>query len=198
MPALKWASNQLIICGLLLGLSCQQENRQTDLVYFDVNGFIEQQIATLKDLPCDLEKNLSMDDRGEIMNSESSKDSAFWAHEFIVFRDHDINKPVLRDAYTTSKGTDEAGNRFDQYQLRDPKQLGVRSMKVYYDSEGKITSWESDYREENVLYSSKRLVRMDLEKSENGYLLNSYSVAGYHKLVFKDTVHYQVMAKLHY
>jgi hypothetical protein len=126
---------------------------------------------------------------------QSDLDSVQWQKELKIFREHDINKPVLIDAYQIHQGVTDQGNKRVSYSLIDTTQLGILNMTVLYDSNNSVSSLNSTFREQNLLYGNFREVNLT-----TGGLgkLDRYSVRGYHKLMFNDTVYYQLEVKLNY
>lgn len=197
MPALKSKLIIVIILGMFCW-GCQSDRQQVDLKYFDSKSFLDNQAGVLALENRDLSKRLSIDGKEEIMTLQSSKDTAFWEDEFRLFQDLDINKPVLRDAYTITKGSTGDRGSYLQYELKDPNQFGVQQLKVEFDSLDGIITWEAQAHEKNVLYSTRRWARMELVRTAEGNLLKNYQVNGYHKLVLKDTVYYEVSGEINH
>ena len=71
--------------------------------------------------------------------------------------------------------------------------MGVLDMAIIYGDEGKVIDLSSSFQEQNLLYRNFRNVAITVGP-EGG--LTGYEIAGYHKLLFKDTVHYQIVVEM--
>ena len=188
--------NTLIITLLvgLLTMRCTEDRQVPIDKYFEIQKFIDKQVATLTTLEVELIKTLKIDGKTE-SHSITGLGSTQWQKEFKIFREHDINKPVLVDAYSMEERAKEDGSMVETYNLIDSAQSGILKMEISLDPDGAITSWESIFSEENIIYSNLRKVAMNFQ--EEG-LMNGYTVHGYHKLIFMDTVYYQLQAVIKY
>ncbi len=183
---------------LLVGLSCDRKQSDAEPKYFNVQEFTKTQVQQLTPKPCKVVKTLTINGEQEQQEFVTTDDSSFWLDEFKVFLEHDINKPVLRDAYKVSQGTTDAGLPYITYVLNDPHQSGVVSMRIVYDSLSRVQWWESQYQEKNALYTNQRYVQMNMRCNPEGTYLQHYRIQGMHKLVLKDSVHYEMLATLEY
>ena len=176
-------------------IQCNGEQETSANRYFDVQEFIDQQVAELKLQNTQLTKSLNIDGESE-SNTVKLLDSIQWENEFRIFREHDINKPVLFDAFIEEQNSTEKGNRRWNYILEDSTKLGILNMVIDFNQSGDVTNWSSKFSEENVLYANLRNVSINFDKS--GQRITDYSIVGYHKLMFKDTVFYQLQAVIKY
>ena len=193
-----WRITVKTILGFLIGLGhvhCTQEPNASIEKYYDVEGFLDKQVEILQNQETHLIKTLNIGDETDT-EAVSSLDSLQWQKEFKIFREHDINKPVLLDAYSVEERGLENGNNQIIYTLRDSNQLGILDLVFKFNPDGQVTDWESSFKEENILYSNLREVSMSF--TPDGARMTGFAVNGYHKLMFKDTVFYQVHAKIDY
>jgi len=182
---------------LLVGLTtmrCAGDQQVSIDKYFDIQEFIDKQVATLPALDVQLVKTLKIDGKTE-EQLISGLGSIQWEKEFKIFREHDINRPVLVDAYSMEEWTRNDGYMLEAYTLIDSAQSGILNMEITTDPDGVVTSWESIFSEENIIYSNLRKVTMNFQ---NGGIMSGYTINGYHKLIFKDTVYYQFQAAIKY
>jgi len=184
----------ILTISILLIIACTSSREDTIDKYFDVPGFINRQIEELDKKDAQLHKKVRFGDESEIL-TVSDLDITQWQKEFRIFKEHDINKPVLVDAYTVELGTDHLGNKIATYNLIDKGSSGILKMQINYDSEDQVSAWSSSFQEDNLLYSNFR--ELILTTGEEG-ILDGYRVNGYHKLMFKDTVHYQLEVDIKY
>lgn len=182
----------LLVClGLLV--SCSGKNQRVVEKYFNIPEFLDQQLAILYLEQPEATKDIIFGDHAETI-VQSDMDSIQWQKELKIFREHDINKPVLIDAYQIHQEVTDQGKRIS-YSLIDTTGLGILNLTVLYHPDSSVSSLSSTFREQNLLYGNFREV--NLLTSAPGKL-DRYSVRGYHKLMFNDTVYYQLEVKLNY
>jgi hypothetical protein len=180
-----------LVLGCIL-FRCADKDEDAIKKYFDLNYFIDQQITTLQDRNVQLTKTLKFGQSIET-RTMSNLDSSQWEKELKIFREHDINKPVLIDAYVSEEGETLKGQSTKSYKLTKESQMGVLDMAIIYGDEGKVIDLSSSFQEQNLLYRNFRNVAITVGP-EGG--LTGYEIAGYHKLLFKDTVHYQIVVEM--
>jgi len=83
-----------VACITLL-LSCSNPKQSSIPPYFDLQGFMNGQIKTLKETKTGVIKHVSVDDKKE----EHQFNSPDWKHELQPFIDADINKPAWRGSF---------------------------------------------------------------------------------------------------
>ena len=185
----------IALLGSLITMQCAGDQQVSIDKYFDIQEFISKQVTSLKTQDATLVKILKIDGSTE-NRSITGLDSIQWEKEFRIFREHDINKPVLIDAYSMEEKVSEDGYTVNTYNLIDSTLSGILNVEIIIDPEGEVTAWRSIFSEENILYSNLRTVSMNFHP--NGRLINGYTIHGYHKLAFKDTVFYQLQAVMEY
>ena len=180
----KWAARIFVV---LLMVSCSGKQQNKVDKYFSIPQFIDQQVEILAENQNQLLKTVSFGDTSETTSIDSLSQEQ-WEKELRIFKEHDINKPVLIDAYL-ARETDRQGGHTIAYKLIDSTDSGILDMEIVYDSLEQVSGWRSRFKEENLLYCNFR--ELILSTNEAG-ILESYLIKGYHKLIFKDTVHYQL------
>ncbi len=183
----------LLVC--LIAMQCDGNRQEPINKYFNIQEFIDKQVAVLQAQDAQLVKALKIDGKSE-SQSITRLDSVQWEKEFKIVREHDINKPVLVDAYSIEETVTEDGRKHIVYILIDSSQSGILNMKISIDARGMVTSWKSIFSEENILYSNLREISMSF--LPNRELMSGYAIHGYHKLMFSDTVYYQLQSVINY
>ena len=185
-------TTRVLVCLIVWTMfQCTTANDKSITKYFPLTNFIDQQIDLLSNQNLQITKTLQFGDSLE-SHILTSLDTTQWSKELKIFRAHDINKPVLIDAYETREELDGNGAKTIQHQLIDQSQTGILDLGVSYDPEGRITGLESSYQEDNLLYSNFRNVSMTFGSAG----LSGYAVEGYHKIMFKDTVYYHIITEV--
>jgi hypothetical protein len=180
--------SSILLINILLLAACTSGRESTIDKYFDVPGFINEQMDMLNSRDAQISKTVRFGDKAESLTL-SDLDLEQWQKELRIFEEHDINKPVLVDAYTIDQVTDDQGNKTTTYNLTDNSELGILKMEIKQDGEDQVSAWSSSFQEENLLYCNFR--ELTLTTGDQG-ILNSYRINGYHKLMFNDTVYYQI------
>ena len=114
----------LLFTLLLTLVHCSGQKMDQIDKYFDVQQYIDQQVAQLHASSPKLTKTLQFGDSTE-SKTFTDLDSAGWNNELKIFREHDINKPVLVDAYQIKQIPGMQGENMETYELKDDSQNGV-------------------------------------------------------------------------
>ena len=191
MKKVKWGRWVLLY---FLAAACTQEQASTKK-FFDFDGLIDDQISELGQNGRVLEKTSSM--AHEHLDSTFLPSAKGWESELEIFRDLEMsNKPAYRNAY-----------RMDDL-LKDPKSnLKIRQytsteaplhmLRFYYQNEfSRLRKIEASITEKNYLYTTSRILVMEFEEDEGKSQLIRYSMNGFQKMAFSDTVRFSVEGQL--
>lgn len=149
-------------------------------VYYDVLGFVKQQIADLS-----VQKPLVSKDVGiNKTRSQQQTRDINWSRELALFTHADINKPALRTSYQITR----PDSLTYQYTLKNSAdQLTVQSLTVQVDS---VTHQprriEAVLQTSNPLYSSKRNLLLESGPTKGQWRVNHYRLTGFQKLPYFD------------
>lgn len=192
----------LTLALLAILTACAPEEERENEVdrideYFDVQGLLEQTEARLRQRGVILEKKGEFS--GEVEASTILLDSAALAEELDVFREVDINKPVLSGRYLERKEMEE-GMEVTIYEADDKEELNIHYLKIYRQPENEaIVRIEALFSSRNVLYNSTRMLRLNYGLVDGaGPLPLSYYVEGLQKMIFNDKESYTIKAEFHY
>jgi len=182
-----------LLATLLIFLSCQSKIGKENLsVYFDLPSLIKDQIKQFDDLKPEVQKTVDLD--GQVESSLLKFDSAGWSGELEIFLEARINKPAFVGAFE-----EERQDGHVVFTRNDGKDDGVRTFEVHFfaDSDDprviNITSVSS-----NSLYTSKRELKLEFEKTEGMFRLLGYSIKGTQTILNQDPTEYSVVGKLLY
>lgn len=117
-----------------------------------------------------------------------------WEEEFSIFNEIDLNRPALRDFYTKQEQVQEDGSTVIQYNKVEDSEAPVTYLQLQLSPEKKLTSLEALIQDKNVLFYSKRKVRLEANATDGN--VSGYHVSGVQKLVFGDSLRYQIDANL--
>ncbi|WKN45217.1 hypothetical protein [Tunicatimonas pelagia] len=190
------------IVFLLLLSSCNYSEQISQELnqepYFDLTGLVAQQLVHLDSLYPSVEITATINDRKEVETMR--KDSANWAETLKLFSEANINLPVLQGSYQVTDSTDqEHGWNIRTYQALKTANVEIPYLAVYYQKTLQdVRKVEAIFREKNMLYRTERHMEMQLTPAEVGPLLTEYQSSGTQKMLFRDSVHYQLRATLKY
>lgn len=183
---------------LLLISGCTDSTQQNQPnIYYDVAGFVKQQIADLS-----LQKPLVS--KSVLINKEQNQQAIHdinWNRELELFLQADINKPALRNSYQIAR----PDSLTYQYTLKSTEErLTVRSLLVQLDSLTRHPRRiEAVLQTNNPLYTSERHVLLESGPTGNSpdagrqWRVQHYKVDGFQKLPYFDKNTFWVEGRLH-
>ncbi|WP_435352647.1 hypothetical protein [Emticicia sp. SJ17W-69] len=154
---------------LLFGCNESSSNENTPKYYYDLAGFINQQISQLSKNQPITWKNLLI---GEKTESIQTKDID-WKKELELFLQADLNKQSYQLSYTK----DSTQNKV-VYQLKKGENLPVKVLKIEFDQENSPKHIDALIQVANYLYKSEKNLSMDLDKKQ----LKNYQIKGWQEL----------------
>lgn len=181
--------------------SCQQGkvvNQLQDEPYFDLKGLMNQQIAILDSLNPSVEIKAEIRDRAETITTH--KDSSAWRAALKLFSDADINQPVLQGSYIVKDSFDnQKGLKLKFYEAKKSANTNIPYLGVYYqDSIANVKRIETIFQENNMLYSTQRKMSVTFDNFDGELRIMQYKATGKQKMLFKDSVFYDMQAKIEY
>lgn len=182
---------RLPIYALLIALlmACQtQEDQPKTKVYFDLNGFLQQQSEQLSKSNPKVTKQLTANQKSET----TTIDSLNWTKELEIFQQADLNKPSYQLSYDVTK----LGTLVMLYQLKPSEHLAVKELKIELDSVRNLPKTiEAVVSEDNLLFSSQKKLNIICQATADGrWCIKKYSVLGSQKLILTDLKNYSVVA----
>ena len=186
---------------IMLVAACRPEGSEVDAVsstgeYFDVQGLINKNAALLREMDVLLYKKATF--AGEVEEATIRLDSAILAAELDVFREVDINKPVLADRYLVEKEVVD-GLEVIIYRADEEEELNINYLKVFKDlKSGELERIEAFFSSKNILYNSTRLLSMQYGEVSGMILPLYYTVEGSQKMIFYDKENYFIKADFIY
>jgi hypothetical protein len=170
------------LVGLVLGACVgQAPDRGQTGAYYDLVGLVNEQVADLTQSRATATKYSQTNGVAE----EQTKLAVDWAQELALFAKADLNKPVLRDAYTA-----EVGPNVLTYTAKDAK-LAVRMVRIYGPKASPDSIWV-EVSEANSLYQAQREMQLVFAHQR----LTNYRIRGYQQMLLSDTLHYTVAGRV--
>src|SRR5690606_5180019 len=143
-----------ILIGLwTLVVSCgEREKRQEAIVsmdeYYDVQGLLAANEEALRKMNVSLHKAASF--AGEVEESSIFLDSVGLTEELGVFREVDINKPVLSGRYQMATSQQD-GRELITYEADDKESLSINFLKIYRNPQnGVVERLEALFSNRNI------------------------------------------------
>jgi hypothetical protein len=174
---------------LLLAGGCQApaQKEQAPNLYYDVEGFVQEQIDLLG-------RQKPLVNKVMVVSGAREKRSTAeinWQKELELFIQADINKPAYRNSY--------AINRPDsvtyEYKVQTEEDLPVRFLRVVLDEPGgKPALIEAQILSENKLYESEKNLQLRSGQQGADWRVQSYRIRGFQELVISSRKPFDVQA----
>ncbi|TAD97575.1 MAG: hypothetical protein EAZ97_12295 [Bacteroidetes bacterium] len=175
---------------LFLTSSClPEQDLKTSKKFFDLKKVISKQIDWLTKSNAKVRKNAQIG--GDRKEETLAVD---WASELKVFVDSDINAPIFQDSYLVSQNANSLIYKALQKNLkvRELHIISQENCTNFSDLEEKLSEIKIVYRDENSFYFTKRNLAMQFKQGK----VETYQVIGFQKIMFKDTLDYQVASEV--
>lgn len=195
MQILRLVFSLLLI--ILFANSCldvKSSDGHTSKPYFDLESLIDGQIEKLNGLnekgkPPIVYREISFGDQKEKieLNKENESEYPNWEKELLLFKEADINKPILLKAYKEIKTENAIA-----YEALSPESK-VQELKVAF-AETEVKKVEISLKTENYLYISSKSMEMQFE---NGFITN-YKILEFRELVTTQAIEYLAITNLTY
>lgn len=187
-----FASGALI---LLCACQAQPDLRKT---YIDIDSLMSAQVTLLTAAKGTLQKETQVNSsRG---SATIVPDSLGWADELDVFRQLDvINRPTYRNSYKVIDGDrDENSNLL----VKSYTSLGkspVALLRLYYLNDLKhLKKITARYNDANKLFALERHLEMHFDDRNGVPLLSSYRIEARQKIIFSDSVRYNIQSAIEF
>lgn len=157
--------------------------------YFDVRGFINDQIAELEKEPVKLQKTVGL--KGEKQETQIIN-KPDWETELALFREIDLNKKALAGSYSQTKTVLPQGEKL-LYTLNEDISAPITSLEVIKDKQGRIASLQAVYEQKNTLFYNREIRTLTNSSQQR---IKSYQVSGVQKVLLFDSLAYRVSSRL--
>ncbi|WP_229215151.1 hypothetical protein [Dyadobacter bucti] len=190
IPGVKLPALVFVLMAATL-MSCENSEVERNDVkyYYDLKGFINNQIIVLNEKKPKVTKDLIIDGHKEV----STTNDVDWKKELELFIQSDLNKPSYQQSYTVVR----ADSLSYEYILKPGEDLPIRHLDIKLDSAThQPVAVHALLKSENKIYTSEKNISLTCTKRENLLEISSYSVAGYQKLAFMKRKSFNVSAKI--
>lgn len=186
---------QVVILSIVL-LSCSklkiEEPEVPAVYYYNFDSLLKAQTEALVTQKASISKKAWVDNDSSAYMYRP--DSGQWADELNILSKIDINKPVLRDAYTTKIEDDPNSNlRVKSFSAKKPQDVEVKYFKLYYlQNIENLRRIEIYYNEKNPVYKSSRDLTLLFDHVHDKILLERFEIKGGQKMIMKDSVQFLI------
>lgn len=155
---------------IVLTISCQNPQADSQIkTYYDLAGFIKNQIQMLSKSKVTVEKNVLIDGKKE----EISNSKIDWEKELELFIQADLNKQAYQQSYNKTE-TDSTV----VYLLKQDEKLPVNRLEIVFDSKKEPEKINAQFATKNYLYESSKNLVMVLENNR----IQNYKIEGWQEL----------------
>lgn len=176
------------IIVILTIFSCDATPDQTQIkTYYDLKGFIDNQIKVLNDTKPMVSKKLMVNGKKEDITAKISD----WEKELELFKQLDINKPAFRTSYEV-KELDTTDSTTIEYTLKPSEKASVKVLKIVLDKNKNLKTLWAKVQQENNLYHSDKMLSFLANKST----ITSYKIVGFQQLKYFDKKPFEIEGKI--
>ncbi len=190
-PSFRKLSSFIFLSTIFLVSACQNDvdDKNEVKTYYDLKGFIENQIVYLNDKKPMVNKTAGLGGQ-HVTNHLKDID---WKKELELFVQADLNKPSYRQSYNI----DRKDSSTYEYRIKPNVELPVRYLKIVVDSAVHQPVYvKALFQSANKIYKSEKTIELTRIQTDNVWELSSYEVHGYQKLIFMDRKDFDIVAKI--
>jgi hypothetical protein len=165
------------------------DNKNEKKAYYDLKGFVENQIVYLNEKKARVSKSVSLNGEKEVQAGLQVD----WKKELELFAQADINKPAYNRSYNVIRNDSSVY----EYKMKEGEKLPVRYLMIKVDSATQQPlQVKAIIRSENKIFNAERNIELNTIRKNNLLEVTSYSIKGYQKLVLTDVKSFEITAKI--
>jgi hypothetical protein len=184
-------SSLLLIVVWIAFTACDKpsDNKNEKKAYYDLKGFVENQIVYLNEKKARVSKSVSLNGEKEVQAGLQVD----WKKELELFAQADINKPAYNKSYNVIRNDSSVY----EYKMKEGEKLPVRYLMIKVDSATQQPlQVKAIIRSENKIFNAERNIELNTIRKDNLLEVTSYSIKGYQKLVLTDVKSFEITAKI--
>ncbi|MCE7043697.1 hypothetical protein [Dyadobacter sp. CY312] len=182
-----------LFLAVFLILSCDskvEDDQNNEKIFYDLAGFVNQQVSELNKLKPAVTKMTIMG----VESNQIETSDINWQKELELFSQADINKPAFRQSYSVSRPDSSTF----LYVSKEGDRLPIRRLQIVVDSTNAPLVVEAFIKSDNKLYTSEKSISMRCSNVGNMLMIKSYRVEGFQKLVMMDKKPFLIEAQISY
>ncbi|SFG69688.1 hypothetical protein [Pontibacter chinhatensis] len=194
MPVAKY--KPLFLIGLLLALaSCERPSPPAAIeagkATFNLTSYLQGQRQKLEaDKPMVLKSVATQGREPEVVETMDVD----WEDELAVFEEADLSRPSMQEYYTRQEQQLEDGSVAVAYTKREDAEPQVHFLRLVLGPDGKLRQLNASLQDQNIIFFSRRTIELHADPQTGD--LSGYSVLGVQKMIFGDSLRYEVKANL--
>ena len=186
-----------LLCGFLFLGACQEPAknplRPVNNQYFDVPGFIREQVTLLNALQPTAVKKVQ--ENGEQTEIKTLTDLN-WHKELETFAELDLNKPAFRNAYTITRQTDGAGSVTETYQKNPGTEGNIQSLEIIKNTNQQVKAIRAVRKSSNMLLDSSTEMQLLCDTKTGTNYVRSFRISGQQKPIIFNTLRYVIITQI--
>jgi len=191
----KYKYKPLLWVGLLLAtVSCERPTPPTSAeaeASYDLTAYLAQQRQELEaERPMVLKSVATQGLAPEVVETSEVD----WEDELAVFEEADLNRPSLQEYYTKQEQVLEDGSVAVEYRKLPEAAPQVHYLRLLLSPKGQLRQLTATLQDKNLIYYSQRNIALSTDPQTGD--IASYNVDGVQKMIFGDSLHYEVKANL--
>lgn len=162
--------------------------------YYDIEGLIDGQIHLLDSVNPTFLKTVIVDGKEELYQGKIAHGE--WKGELQILRGYDLNKPILADKYTVLE-TRDTSQLTITYISKSPETTHIDTIGLAFDVSGKKpVKFHAHTHAANSLFESGQAAEAYFISIGDQFVLKSYRIQGWQKLLGKPASHYTISSEL--
>ncbi|MCX2740632.1 hypothetical protein [Pontibacter anaerobius] len=117
-----------------------------------------------------------------------------WEDELAVFEQADLSRPSLQEFYTRQEQVLEDGSVAIEFTKLEDAEPQVHYLRLVLSPAGKLKHLNARLQDKNIIFFSRRAVELSTDPQSGN--ISSYHVEGVQKMIFGDSLRYEVQANL--
>jgi uncharacterized secreted protein with C-terminal beta-propeller domain len=172
----------ILLFSLILFQSCQSQEATKISLYFDVKGYISNQINLLNAAKPKVSKTVTVGDKVETKVISGID----WAKELEFFVESDLNKPAFVGSYDIVEN-----DSLKSYHLKSSGKNLVKYLIIKKKDNGQ-EEISAQISESNYLYESEKNLQAVFENKK----LKSYQIEGFQKVILGEKKPYKIAGQI--
>jgi hypothetical protein len=172
----------ILLFSLIFLQSCQSQETTKISFYFDVKGYISNQINLLNTSKPKVSKTVTVGDKVEtkVINGID------WAKELEFFAESDLNKPAYVGSYDITEN-----DSLKSYRLKSSGKNLVKYLIIKQKANGQ-EEISAQISESNYLYESEKNLKAVFENKK----LKSYQIEGFQKVILGEKKPFKIVGEI--
>ena len=177
------------IVALAFGLSgCGEVTGNADSRFVALEALLDEQVRLLESANPAVQKR--------VLAAGGTQQKTFrdvnWQKELAAFRQADLSKPGLRGAYTVQ----DVAHNVRLFRVKPGENTQVQEVRVEFADGNRVKCVQALVNDENYLYHTRRTFRLDFAPRGGQWLVRTYQVEGFQKLLWNQAKPFAVRAEV--